>query len=597
MRSAVYQGARPAARRAAHRALADALSIEADQGERRAWHRAEAAPGPDAEVAADLERSAERTLRRSGYAAAAQTLERAADLSPTDAERVRRMVAAADAAFRAGDIPRAGGLVQRAERLGLTDPRARLHARYVQAAIEARSGVPADGLAILLAVVDEAAAVDPALALRMLGVAGEAAFQAGDLQAYWSKAPLLARLAEDSNPAQRLHARLQLALRPRSEAETPDLRQDLVAAEHLDDPEVLARIAGLVFGFGEYAAARRLWSKAVASARALGAAGSLAGSLRGLALDELPRGRYAWAEACAAEGRALALETGQPNLALQHAAILAEVAGLRGREEEARRLADEVLSEAVARGSHGTAALVRWALGKLSLAWGQPEEAIMHLEALWTLNARPHQATALAVIPDLVEAAVHCGRPEFAREWLARLPSGPGGDFPEARALALRSQALLADGGTADSLYQEALRLHAATERPLDRARTALLYGEYLRRERRRVEAREPLRTALETFERLGAVPWAERARRELRATGETARKRDPGAFDQLTRQELQVVRAISQGATNREAAAQLIVSPRTIDHHLRSVFAKLGISSRSELIRMAAAGDLPEVL
>src|SRR5262249_25224669 len=137
-------------------------------------------------------------------------------------------------------------------------------------------------------------------------------------------------------------------------------------------------------------------------------------------------------------------------------------------------------------------------------------------------NASPHQATALAVIPDLVEAAVHAGRPDLAREWVARLPCGPSSDFPEARALALRAQALLADGGTAGAYFQEALRFHATTDRPLDRARTALLHGEYLRRERRRVEAREPLRTALEAFERLGAVPWAERARRELRATGET---------------------------------------------------------------------------
>jgi DNA-binding CsgD family transcriptional regulator len=465
----------------------------------------------------------------------------------------------------------------------------------LRGAIESRTGVPADGLAILLAAVEEAAAVDSALALRMLGVAGESAFQAGDLQAYWSKVPLLAGLAQDSNPIQRLYARLQLALRPGGKAELPDIRPDLAAAEQMDDPDVLARIAGVVFGFGEYAAARRLWRKAVTSARALGAAGSLAGALRGLALDELSRSRYAWAEVYAAEGRTLALETGQPNLALQHAAILAEVAGLRGREQEARQLADEVLREAAARGSWGTAALVRRALGQLTLAWGHPEEAIKHLEALWTLNASPHQATALAVIPDLVEAAVHTGRPKLAREWFTLLPRGPGSDFPEARALALRSQALLADGDSADAHFQEALRLHATTERPLDRARTALLHGEYLRRARRRVAAREPLRLALETFERLGAVPWAERARRELRATGETARTRDPGTFDRLTRQELQVVRVVAQGATNREAAAQLIISPRTVDHHLRSIFEKLGISSRSELIRMAAAGDLPE--
>jgi DNA-binding CsgD family transcriptional regulator len=156
----------------------------------------------------------------------------------------------------------------------------------------------------------------------------------------------------------------------------------------------------------------------------------------------------------------------------------------------------------------------------------------------------------------------------------------------------MRSKALLASGDAADTEFREALRTHVGIDRPLDQARTALLYGEYLRRERRRVEAREPLRGALETFDRLGAVLWAERARSELRATGETARKREPNTLDRLTRQELQVVRAVGQGSTNREVAAQLFISPRTVDHHLRSIFQKLGISSRSELIRLTLAGE-----
>jgi DNA-binding NarL/FixJ family response regulator len=162
----------------------------------------------------------------------------------------------------------------------------------------------------------------------------------------------------------------------------------------------------------------------------------------------------------------------------------------------------------------------------------------------------------------------------------------------EARALAARARALLADGAEADRLFEEALRAHAATDRLLDRARTQLLYGEHLRRERRRVDAREALRAALDTFEALGAASWAERARTELRATGETARRRDPSTLDQLTQQELQVVRTVSQGATNREAAAQLFISPRTVDHHLRSVFRKLGLRSRAELVRFVVAGE-----
>jgi DNA-binding CsgD family transcriptional regulator len=354
----------------------------------------------------------------------------------------------------------------------------------------------------------------------------------------------------------------------------------------------MIRVAGLAFGLGEHATARRLWTRAVASARASGAAGTLAGALRALALDEMSRSRYAWAEASAAEGHALAVETGQPNLALQHAAILSEVAGLRGREQDARHSADEILAEAVARGQHGTAALVRRALGQLMLAAGHPEEAIAHLEALWVGHAASNRAIAIAVLPDLVEASLRSGRPDLAREWLSHLPDLDATRAADARGLVLRSRALLAAGDRADALFRDALRTLAATERPLEQARTALLYGEHLRRERRRTDAREPLRTALQTFERLGALIWAERARSELRATGESARKRDVNTFDRLTRQEVQVARVVGQGATNREAAAQLFISPRTVDHHLRSIFQKLGLSSRSELVRLVAAGD-----
>jgi DNA-binding CsgD family transcriptional regulator len=370
------------------------------------------------------------------------------------------------------------------------------------------------------------------------------------------------------------------------------VHRDLALIEELDDPELLSRAGGMAFGLGEYAAARRLQTRAVAQARLLGAAGVLAWSLRSLAADDIARSRFAWAEAEAAEGRRLALETGQTNLACQHQVLLAEVAALRGQEEEARRLAAEVLAEAAGRGLHGTIALARRALGELALATGRPEEAVEHLEALWT-GPDGQRGVAFASIPDLVEAAVRAGRPELGRR---RLPPylawAETAGSAEARALAARARALLAAGTEADGLFQEALRAHAATDRMLDRARTLLLSGEHLRRERRRVDARDALRAALDAFEALGAASWAERARAELRATGETARKRDPGTLDQLTQQELQVVRTVSQGATNREAAAQLFISPRTVDHHLRSVFRKLGVRSRAELVRLAVTGE-----
>jgi DNA-binding CsgD family transcriptional regulator len=591
MRSAAYQQASLDARRAAHLALADVLDGAVDQGDRRAWHRAAAALGPDEEIASELERAADRTLQRSGYAAAAGALERAAELSPSVSDRVRRVVAAAEAAWHSGDPVRAQSLVQRAEPLDRQGASVRLRARYVQGSIELRSGVPADGLTILLDAVGASGAADPGLATRVLAVAGEASFQAGESAS--SVGELLSALPETNDPGQRLLASGYRAIEPTAtHHDLASFHDALSAADQPTDPDVLARVAGLAFAVGDFATARRLWTGVASRARALGAAGSLASALRPVALDETNRGRYAWAESLAAEGRALALETGQPNLAWQHASLLAELAGIRGREEEARELADEVIREASARGLHGTVALVRRALGQLCLAVGRPEEAIGHLEALWRLNASSHRAIALGVIPDLVEAAVRAGRTELAELWLRRLLRIDEGTFPEARALVLRSRALLGSGSDADQDFRQALRMHTAIDRPLDQARTALLFGEYLRRERRRVEAREPLRTALETFDRLGAVLWAERARSELRATGETARKREPSTLEQLTRQELQVLRAVGQGGTNREVAAQLFISPRTVDHHLRSIFQKLGISSRSELIRMALAGE-----
>jgi DNA-binding NarL/FixJ family response regulator len=591
MRSAVYQTASLRARRAAHQALAEALADADGQADRRAWHLAEATPGADEEVASELERAAETTLQRSGYAAAARALERAAELTPCDATRVRRMVAAAEAAWLAGDPPHAQSLIQSAEQLGLTEPAVRLRARYIQGSIELRSGIPADGLATLLDAVQDAGAAEPRLAVRVLAVAGEASFQAAESAT--RVGALITALPETDEPSQKLLAHGYRALDPTaSSGAVAIFREELTAADQFDDLDVLVRVAGLANGVGDYSAARRLWTRAAARARALGAAGSLASALRPLALDEMARGRYAWAEASAAEGRALALETGQPNLACQYAAFLAELAGIRGREGEARELAEEVLREASQRRLHGTVALMRRALGQLCLALGRPEEAILHLEALWALSTSSHRAIALGVIPDLVEAAARAGRTELAELWLGRLLGFEADAFPEARALVLRSRALVASDDEADLMFQEALRAHSATDRPLDQARTALLYGEHLRRERRRVDAREPLRAAVEAFDRLGADTWAERARSELRATGETARKRVPSSLERLTRQELQVVRAVGQGTTNREVAAQLFISPRTVDHHLRSIFQKLGISSRAELVRMAVSGE-----
>jgi DNA-binding CsgD family transcriptional regulator len=199
-----------------------------------------------------------------------------------------------------------------------------------------------------------------------------------------------------------------------------------------------------------------------------------------------------------------------------------------------------------------------------------------------------HSFVALWALPDLVEAAVRAGRPDIAERAATRFAGyAPEGAPDWELALVARCRALITrPAGTKERLLSEAMTLHARDPQPFSRARTQLLLGEHLRRERRRVEARPLLRAATETFERLGAAPWENRARAELRATGETARKREPSTLTQLTPQQLQIVRLVAEGATNKDVAAQLFLSPRTVDHHLRNVFAKLGISSRAELIR-----------
>jgi DNA-binding CsgD family transcriptional regulator len=201
-----------------------------------------------------------------------------------------------------------------------------------------------------------------------------------------------------------------------------------------------------------------------------------------------------------------------------------------------------------------------------------------------------HPRLVHLAIGDLVEAAVLAGRADAAETALSSFEHWiEHSNAPPMRALLARCRGQLAAGDTAASHFAEALRLHAGQDRPFERARTELLLGEALRRARRRLEARAHLRAALETFERLGAVPWEERARRELRASGETARKRDPSTADELTPQELQIARFVGEGATNRQIAAQLFLSPRTIDYHLRKIFRKLDISSRAELIKLSS--------
>jgi DNA-binding CsgD family transcriptional regulator len=241
------------------------------------------------------------------------------------------------------------------------------------------------------------------------------------------------------------------------------------------------------------------------------------------------------------------------------------------------------------RNDHGLAyAIAEWAVAVLDLSRGRFDLAAERLTALG--SGRPggrHPYYELVSAADLVEASVRSGRPEPPPAFTAlERFAGAGAPF-WASALVARCRALLAEGEPAASAYARALELHAAANRPFDLARTQLLYGEFLRRQRRRSDAREQLRSAVAAFELLGASAWEERARVELRATGETARKREPGTILELTPQEQQIAGLAAGGHSNKEIASQLFLSPRTVEYHLRKIFSKLGISSRAELLRL----------
>ena len=590
VRSAVYRGATFTQRQAIHRALAAALAGE-EHADRRAWHRAAAAVEPDPEVADELERSAERARRRSGYAAAARALERSAELTPAETLRSRRLADAADAAWLAGQPDRALGLLDRAA-AGIAEPRLRADVAHLRGLIELRRGVPADAFTILAAGSADVAPIDPVKALAMLLPASEAATYAGDVALTIEASRRAAALPRSEQRIDQFTMGLLVGIGSILEGDTargaPLLRDAILLAQTFDDPSRLGFAGAAARYLGDDTAAHDFYARAVARARATGELVLLPYLLESLAVEEVAAGRYTAATASASEGLRLARETGQESSVCRNLSTLALLEAVQGREDACRTYAAEALERAVPRGLRLQAASATWALALLDLVSSRPAEALARLETLAAGSEAGHPVIALLSVPDLVEAAVRSNQTERGQIALAGFEQWATHAAPPwALALVPRCRGLLSAGATADRHFTEALRLHGLSRRPFDRARTQLLYGEALRRARRRVDAREHLRAAFTTFEQLGAAPWAERARTELRVSGETARRRNPGTLDQLTPQELQVARFVGQGATNREVAAQLFLSPRTIDYHLRQVFTKLGISSRAELIRL----------
>ena len=592
IRSAIYHDASGADRRAAHRALAAALEVGPAEDDRRAWHLGQATDRPDDAVADELERSAQRAARRAGPAAAAAALERSAALSESDGPRARRWVAAATAWWRGGHAAAAHALLDRAERVPALATADRLELTALRTLMDLRAGSPADALARLLPALPHVLTAPRRQAIELLMLFGEAGFHANASAAWEGVTALVDRLSPDTTDEADVLIRLfRGACRARLGQHHGLSDSDLAAIEGMTDPTRLAWAGGMAFGIGQRELARRLHRAAARAARTSGAAGTLAWVLQYVVDEELAVGRFATAEAYAEEGHRFAVESGQPSTACRHRGSLALLAALRGEEDRARRLADEVLRDASERGLHGTVASVYRTLGLLDLATGRAREALDHLESIGRDSVAVHPGLLLTSVPELVEAAVRAGRPDRASAQYARFTSwAEATASPDLLALAARCGALLSSGPDVEAGYVRALELHAGTESPFDRARTELLYGQHLRRERRRTGARSHLRATQDVFHRIGATVWADRAGEELRATGETTRQRDESGVTALTPQELRIATGVSQGSTNREIAAQLFLSPRTVDYHLRKIFTKVGVRSRTELARLLLA-------
>jgi DNA-binding NarL/FixJ family response regulator len=592
VRSAVYHDLSSANRRAAHLALADALDSDRDS-DRRAWHRAAAAQQPDADVAAELEITAERARLRSGHAAAAAALERAAELSIDTGSQARRLVSAADAAWHAGQPDRATALLDQAGPI-VADTRLRADLNHLRGVIEWRCGSLLDASATLIAGATEIAPLDSWKALEMLFDASMAGWDSGDFPQIAEAGRQAARLPAGDDDTQAFLAAVLVGMGSQSEApvEMPHALTTLSRAADLDQPRWLVWAAVGAAVAGDSATEATLLRRAATLARTSGAVDTLTLVLEGLAVQGFLVGNYAVA-AEATEGLRLATEAGLPNAASLHLAALAWLAAVKGDDEECRSYAAGAQESARSNGAALAHAISEWAVALLDLGIGRCEETVSRLAALneATVGAA-HPFIALTSAADLVEAAVRSGQDDVARAAYATLEQAALSNAATWElALAARCRGLLSTDGTADGDFEEALRMHSDSHRPFDEARTELLVGEHLRRKRERVESRAHLRAALDAFETLGAVPWAERARVELRASGETARKRDPSAISQLTPQELQVARFVGEGFSNKEVAAKLFLSPRTIDSHLRSVFAKLGVTSRTQLARLPLGG------
>ncbi|MEA2380421.1 MAG: hypothetical protein QOH72_392 [Solirubrobacteraceae bacterium] len=599
VRSAVYRAASAEQRRRVHRALGEATDAEIDP-DRRAWHLAEATAGPDEDVAAELERGAGRAQARSGLAAAAAFLERAAALTPDPVRRAQRALAAAQTKYEAGALDDALALLATAETGGVDDlQRARVHLLRAQIAFAVQRG--GDAPALLLEAARELEAVDPARARTTYLEALEAARFADRLargtDVVEVSAAALAGPAPHRPPRPTDLLLQGMATLPIDghAAAVPILKAALSAfreeaALPPEESRWLSFACRAAWDVWDEESWRVLVTREVRRARDAGALTATPLLLTSLSYLHVLCGELSTAESLLAEIRATTAATGIP----AHRYVEIWVAALRGREPELAALVEDFTTDAKARGEGFALGFAGQAGAVMYNGLGRHEEAFAAVREAVDVAPYSEMSTPSAVA-ELVEAAARAGEHRIAERALERLTLSTRPSATDwALGVEARSRALLSDGDAAERLYQEAIERLRRTRVRVQLARAHLLYGEWLRRERRRLDARDPLRTALELFTSMGAEAFAARAERELLATGERVRKRRIETRGELTAQEIEVARLARDGLSNASIGARLFISQHTVAYHLRKVFAKLDITSRNQLRRvLSPSSDL----
>jgi DNA-binding CsgD family transcriptional regulator len=594
-RAAIYAEALPEQRREAHRAVARALPDR--DADRRAWHLAAAAIGPDGAVSSALAQAGIRARERSAYGVADAAFERAARLALDGARRGQLLALAADAAWLAGFADRAIGLLSEARELAI-EPERLVEIEQLRGHITVRRGPVMEGHAILVAAAERVASTEPELAVSMLTEAVDACFYAGEVATMVHTADRAISLlpAQASNRTRFLAATahgmaLVFAGDPRGGIDS--FRSAVVLAEHdktlREETRLLSWLVMAPLWIRETGSGRELVEGAIETARAQAALGILPGLLSRVARDHAAGDDWASAAVEYDEAIRFGRETGQRTELAGALAGLAWLEARQGRESECRAHAEQAsaLCDALGVGLFGTWA-VR-AVGELELGLGRPAAAIDHfLECERRLAALGIMDIDISPAAELIDAYLRVGRTSDAVAVSERLDgeSRKKGQ-PWSLARSARVRGLLAPDGEFSELFEEALALQSRTPDTFELGLIHFAHGARLRRGRRRRDARVELRTALDIFDRLGAAPWSEQTRTELLATGETPRRRDVPALDMLTRQEFHIAQVLAGGKTTREAAAALFLSPKTVEYHLRNVYGKLGVNSRSELAAM----------